>query len=86
MKIPHTLKIGAHLYTLKFVSEGMDDAGQTDRAKNEIILNSSYPEDQLEATLIHEIFHAINNELNHVILDSLAEQFYAVLHENNLLR
>lgn len=60
----------------------LDDMGKTDRGKNTITLDKTLPKDQLEATFIHEIFHTINNELDHALLDSLSEQWYAVLKDN----
>lgn len=85
MKIPKQLRVGSHTYEVKQIEE-LDKCGATNRDNNVISLGANLPPDQKEATLIHEIFHAINNELDHTLLDSLAEQWYSVLKENNLLK
>jgi hypothetical protein len=54
--------------------------------KHTITLDDELTGSQLNVTLLHEIFHAINNELDHTILDSLGEQLYQVLSDNHLLR
>ena len=91
MKIPKHLKIGGH--TIKIVmSNKEEDCGNFDVFKNEITLSSKLPQSQQEATLIHEIFHALNttfdngHNFSHSLLDSLSEQFYAVLSDNKLLK
>lgn len=83
MKIPSKVKVGAHTYEVKFIDE-LDKCGATNRDKNIISISTDLPYDQQEATFIHEIFHAINNELDHTLLDSLAEQWYQVLTENKI--
>jgi len=84
MKIPKKLQIGAHTY---WVQRGIvDKLGETNRIKQTITLDRELPVSQAGATLFHEIFHTVNNELDHTLLDSLAEQLYQVFHDNNLLR
>ena len=85
MKIPKKLKIGAHTYQIKFI-EGLDKCGSTNRDKQVILVGEEMPQTQREVTLIHEILHAINNEIDHALLDSLAEQMYAVLKDNKLIK
>ena len=85
MKIPKKLKIGAHTYKIQIVKD-LDKCGSTDRMKETISLADWLPKSQLEATLIHEILHAINNEMDHERLDSLAEQLYQVFSDNKLLK
>jgi hypothetical protein len=85
MRIPKELKIGGHQYQIKMVSE-FDKCGVTNRDKGTISISSELPRSQREATLIHEILHAINNELDHALLDSLSEQLYQVLSDNKMLR
>lgn len=84
MKIPKSLKIGGHRYKIRLIDMG--DMGKTDRGKNVIYIDKTLPQDQQEATLIHEILHALNNELNHTTLDSLAEQIYQVIRENKWMK
>lgn len=91
MRIPKKLKIGGHTYTVKFDPE-RDNLGYCDSVNNIININKKAVQTQQEATLIHEIFHAINttfdsgHNFSHSLLDSLSEQFYQVLKENKLLR
>ncbi len=89
MIIPEKLKIGGHSFTIELV-EGFksedDDMGECISAKNLIKIRKGMVQDQMEASLIHEIFHAINTTLDHELLDSISEQFYQVLKDNNLLK
>jgi hypothetical protein len=67
------LKIGGHTY--KVVLKDLDKSvcGDTDRTKNFIRIDSNYPSNQRDVTLIHEKLHCINNELNHAMLNSLGD-------------
>lgn len=85
MKIPKKVKIFAHTYEVKLVDE-LDKCGALNRDNNVISISKSLPQDQQEVTLFHEIFHGLNNELDHFVVDALAEGFYQVLKENNLLK
>jgi|GEM_PF-3959076 len=79
---PSHLKIGAHSYELITETPKAlppEVFGQLDRKKNQLVIDGSMPPDQIGATLLHEALHAINNELNHTLLDSLAEQLYQFL-------
>lgn len=84
MDIPKKIKIGAHTYKIRY-SDDIPDIAQIDRTKNEILLHPKYPKDQQEAALFHEILHGINNELDHSLLDSLAEQMYQSLRESGII-
>lgn len=84
MKIPKRLKIGGHIVTIR-LSKDIEDNGFSDSQKNEIVLNANLPQSQLEATLIHEIFHFLNTTIKHDLLDSLSEQIYQVLRDNKLI-
>jgi hypothetical protein len=91
MIIPKTLKIGGHIITVE-LKETDEDSGYTEIGKNKIVLDKDMEQSQLEATLIHEIFHCLNttftdkNFLGHSVISSLAEQFYQVLKDNKLLK
>lgn len=85
MKIPKKLKIGGHQYVVQFVKE-FDKCGVTNRDKGTISISAELPKSQQEATFLHEMLHAINNELDHPLLDSLSEQLYQALSENRMLR
>jgi hypothetical protein len=89
MIIPKTLKIGGHIYKIIQDDTGKD-LGYTYTSKLEIHLDRDMKQSQKEATLIHEIFHCLNTTFDrgdrHAVLDSVAEQLYQVLKENNLLK
>ena len=93
MRIPKKLKIGGHVFTVHLVSEKAgyginteNEQGACNFGSCEIYLDKNQAQTQLEATFLHEILHAINGELDHELLTSLAEQLYQVLHDNRLLK
>jgi hypothetical protein len=92
MKIPQTLKIGGHIVSIDCSQELENENGNSKFSKNLINICKTLPQDQQEATLIHEILHYLNSTLggestlSHCLLDSLAEQIYQVLKDNNLLK
>lgn len=89
MEIPKQLKVGGHLFQViieKKSELGENDLGMTDKTKNIIYISEELSESQKYSTLIHEIFHIINATLEHNLLDSLSEQLYQVLSDNNLLK
>jgi hypothetical protein len=86
MKIPERLKIGAHTFTVLIRDLGEKQCGQTDLVKQTISIDSELTGTMLVTTLIHEIFHVMNTELEHVLLDSLAQQLTQVLLDNDLLK
>ena len=77
------LKIGGHVYTLIF-SGDLKDLGETIYNDRIIKIAKAHRTIQ-ESTLIHELLHTINSQLEHTLLDSLAEQIYQVLKDNKLL-
>ena len=78
------IKIGGHIYKVLYVDLPADDAGVVDKTKGIIFIDKNLTKSEKEATLIHEILHIINSELDHVILDSLAQQLHQVLKQNKL--
>lgn len=91
MKVPKKVKVGGHVFKIK-LEKDRNTMGSCDTQKNIITLDASMPQDQIEATLIHEALHAMNTTLDgssnmsHALLDSLAEQIYAFLSDNKLLK
>lgn len=85
MKIPAKLKIGAHTYKVQFVGE-LDKCGATNRDNGTISIAKEMAQSHKEVTLLHEILHALNSELDHTVLDSLAEQLYQVLSDNKMFK
>ena len=88
MKIPSRLKIGAHTFEVRvednWPGKG-DTVGLCDREKNTIHVDSKLAQSYQWSTLLHEILHAINSEIDHAILDSLAEQLNQVLCDNQFV-
>lgn len=88
MKIPSHLKIGGHEVRVEVVP--LEDCGQFDPKTNTISIANSLPRSQQEVTLIHEILHALNQNLDdgmsHIFLESLSQQLYQVFSDNHMLR
>ena len=84
MKIPNRLKIGAHIYTV-IVTDLETKYGLHDCSSATITIDASLPDSRKGSTLLHEVLHALNSELDHALLDSLSEQIYQVLSDNDLL-
>ncbi len=86
MKIPKEIKIGGHLVKVDCSKEIPDLNGQVDYQTNTIKICKTIPQSFKEAALIHEIFHLLNSTFDqdreHAIMDSLAEQWYQVLKDN----
>ena len=93
MKIPKKLKIGGHSYEVKLVEArravhmNLDSAGSTSSHRNHVIeIDLNLAQTSKEQTLFHEIFHAINSELEHSLLESLSQQLYQVFKDNDMLK
>lgn len=88
MNWPTSVKIGAHVYTLEFLThwEGSDDElAFTRYGPQEIVICSSLAETQKFSTLVHESMHAMNPQLDHQLLSSLAEQIAQFLLDNKFV-
>ena len=92
MTIPSKIKIGGHLFTINIVDmKGRDLMGECDYSKNTISIDKDLVQSQKEATLFHEMLHAMNatwdsNEDGHRFLESISQQLYQVFVDNNMLR
>ena len=88
--VPPVLKIGGIDYTYTeaeswFESDGSDGEVFYDKQNgNKIFVNSRLSEGAMGVSLLHEALHCMNSTLDHVALDSLAEQLYQFLHDNHL--
>jgi len=88
MRIPKQLKIGGHLFKVSIKNEwgnSDNDKGVTNWDTGEITLSGGMTPTQIESTLFHEIFHALNGEIDHSLVESLSQQIYQVLKDNKLL-
>lgn len=81
MQIPKTIKIGAVKYDVKVV-EGLENrSGEFDFAKCQIKIEKGKPE-AMELTLMHEILHAMNNEIKEDTIEFYAQAWYQLTKEN----
>lgn len=92
MEIPKKAKIGGITYKVvvadNWLGSGYDD-GETCWRKprgNTIYVNSELTDEAKSIVFLHEALHAMNSTMNHEFLDSLAQQLYAFLSDNNLLK
>lgn len=85
-----TLKVGGHIYEIKH-KRLTDAVAETEYDTATIYLHKDIVVQSIkESAFFHEIFHTCNSSFGqdgaeHGLIDSLAEQIYAVLIENNLL-
>lgn len=89
MKIPTILKIGGHKVKVSIEDlEAVECSGDWDSTKNLIRIHSEETKSQQEATLLHEIMHAMNanftESFGHAFLESFSQQLYQVLKDNKL--
>ncbi len=89
-KFPTKLKIGGHTVTVELCDLNNND-GEWSSKNNRIRIEKSLPSNQRDATLLHEILHALNatfdeNHVGHMLLESLSQQLYQVLSDNKLLK
>lgn len=91
MQFPEKLKIGPHTYTVHVVTPPTlcadeSPAGINCNQRGVIEIDARLTDTEQAATLFHEVLHVMNSELDHVLLDSLAQQITQVLLDNKLLR
>ena len=95
MKIPTKLDILGQMFIVKKNKALSDETGSvlcgsSIAAKQEIHINTSFPQEVQECTLIHEIIETLNTllemEMPHKNISSLESGLYQVLKTNNLLK
>ena len=92
MKIPTKVKIGGVIYKVNIEDDWLGRDGADGQCfydgphGNAIFIGKDLSKEAREATFIHEALHAMNSTINHEFLDSFAEQIYAFLVDNNLLK
>jgi hypothetical protein len=84
-----SLKIGGHTFNIILKDLG-DGLAETDFNTATIAIHKDSPRTIKESSLIHEIFHVLNPTFDdtvdgHRLLDSLSEQFYQVLSDNQMI-
>ena len=82
------LKIGGIKYQVKYVSPtDLDEEGKngmTNFEKSTIYINKNQDKQQLQATLIHEVIHCLNNQLDEPTVEFLAQGIYQILIDNKI--
>ena len=91
MKIPSSLKIGGHVVNVLLIDGMGNDCGSFDLTDNTIRLDKTMTRDNIEVTFIHEILHTLNHTLDsdvmgHAFIESISEQLYQVLKDNDMLK
>lgn len=91
MKIPLSLKIGAHIYKIEFQDGPMVDlAGRANGEESVIYINKRFMESKQVSILFHEVIHALDWQhewkLTEAQTSSIAEGMYQVLKDNKLLK
>lgn len=88
MKIPASIKIGGHKFTVELVDyiDDDDSAGECDVYINTIRIKKSLNQSQKEETLIHEVIHAMDMHMTEAQVDRLGFNLYQVLKDANLLK
>lgn len=81
MSKPRKLKVGAHLFSIKWRKKGLkQDHGETDTNKSEIWVNTSISKTQQQITLVHEMLHAMLENCS-VLSESDPEEIVEVSEE-----
>lgn len=92
MNIPKKVKVGGVTYSVKLAEDWIGNRGydgefcMSEPRGNVIYIDSSLTQEGKEITLIHEALHAMNSTMSHEFLDSLSQQLYQFLKDNNLLK
>jgi hypothetical protein len=88
MKFPSRLRIGGHSIKVVVCELPEDTDGEFSTDTNIIKISKGLTASQKQATLLHEILHALNayfdEEPYHALLESLSQQLYQVLKNNKL--
>lgn len=84
MIIPKAIRVGGLTYEVKMLDEVDDEgsSGETDNKKLIIKLCSKAKREAIEATFLHEMFHAINVDLAEKDVEFLAMALYGVIKNN----
>lgn len=97
LDIPEKIKVGGHIIEVQVtefrIQLDINDGEITDRNAdgfwdprfNRIYINPRLPKNQQGVTLIHEILHVIDSDLEHETVEYIAQDIYQVIKDNNLL-
>lgn len=84
MKIPKKFKSQGLWWTVRY-SNDIDNLGQTDYDKQEVVIRESIQGDLKELVFFHELGHTINTTIDHALMDSISAQYFQIIKDNNLL-
>lgn len=90
MTIPKKVKIGGIVYAVKVTDDWLDRGeadGQViyDQDRGNVIYIGDWLSPEAQAvTFIHEALHCMNSTMDHAFLDSLSEQLYQFLKDNQI--
>ena len=88
MKIPKKIKVGALTYDVLFVEDYNINQDHAELLKHKrfdaVRINKNQTKQQQELSFVHEIVHAINNELSEQDTEFWAQAIYQLLKENKL--
>ena len=88
IKLPKTIKVGAHTFKVIFVESSSDINGnlaQMSYDENIIEISGSLSPSQQLTAFFHEICHAINVDFNETQCELIGNSFAQVLLDNKLL-
>lgn len=87
---PSKLKIGGHMFEIKLVEKtALTDEecmGSCDLENSTISILETLPNSHRWATLIHESLHAVNWSMHEDMIESLSQQIYQLLADNDLFK
>ena len=93
MKIPNSVKIGAHIFEVQMVevvNKEMPRRGEIDHQQNTIRLDKTMAQSKIEEGLFHEILHELDVEIDIGLgeqgVGRLSYALYGVLVDNDLLK
>jgi hypothetical protein len=89
MNIPQTIKIGAINWKILLVEPSDIDpdsvsSGSSSHETQTIMINRYLSAEMKEQTLLHEILHAVDLQMEHNAVEMLATLLHQVLTENKL--
>ena len=83
MNIPDKIKSGGLWWAVRY-SADIENLGETDYDSMEIILSSTIPRELQESTFFHELHHTFNTTVDHALMDSISNQYFQVIKDNDL--
>jgi len=83
MNIPDKIKSQGIWWTVRY-SNDIENLAETDYDNLEIIISSTIPRELQEFAFFHEIGHTINTTIDHALMDSISNQYFQVIKDNNL--